>query len=194
MSKWDLFGGVPVFRVGPLWARLRDYPVGLANEYPVLRARVVLNRRDLGCWFEVVSDRGLYAAIPCVWPLPEWGSHREEGEYVASFIRRAVQAQEKRAARVSAEAGSWAAAHAAIWEYLTCDQFEDGEQREVSMLLVFVEDGRFKLALQDRQEGRSLWTVADSISEALRLLESVLKAGNGDWRQMRGAHQKKGKK
>lgn len=164
-----------------------------ATEYPALHARLYFDSWSGESRFVVVHLDGYYwsckAAHRSKWQL----TLEQEHAIVATYIRKAVQQTEKKLEKVAAEAAGWAAAHAALWEYMTVDSFEDGAPRERSMLLVFVEDGRFKVALQDRQEGRSLWAGADSISEALRALESALKSGNGDWRQMKGAYQK-GKK
>jgi len=69
-----------------------------------------------------------------------------------------------------------------LLEYLTSVLFEDGSERETSTLLVFTEDGRWKVALNDRQEGRSLWVSGSSFFGALLALEEQLCTGEGDWR------------
>jgi len=113
---------------------------------------------------------------------------------VAQFVSRVVNHQEKKAHAVSEVGALWVASHPALWEYLTLDSYEDGAPREVSMLLLFAEDGRFKAALQDRQEGRSLWSTAESIEGALMSLEAMLQSGMGEWRQMKGGNVKGGKR
>jgi hypothetical protein len=71
----------------------------------------------------------------------------------------------------------------AVMEYLFLDHWEDGASRETSTLLVFVEDGRVKACLNDRQEERSLWVSSTSFLGALAALEDALRSGGADWRR-----------
>ncbi len=113
---------------------------------------------------------------------------------MAKFVRKAVASVDRRNAALSDEAEKWREAHPAIDEYMTLETCDDGSPRVVSMLCMFWEAGTFKVALQDRQEGVSLWSAAQSIIEALDALEARLQAGDGDWRPMRGATPTKSKK
>lgn len=110
---------------------------------------------------------------------------------MAKFVRQHVAAGAAKRDAMSATAAQWAASHPAIWEYLTLDTLDDGKERVTSMLCVFYEAGVVKVALQDRQEGLSLWVSSQSIPEALEALESRLQAGDGEWRQSRGQQQQR---
>lgn len=79
-----------------------------------------------------------------------------------------------------------------LMEYLTHDKYEDGTPRERSALSVFIEDGWYKLALNDKDLRRSLYVTAESLIEALKALERHLLADTGDWRSWSGG-KKKGK-
>lgn len=181
---WILHDCAPDRMTGRPWMTLRAWKRP-APDHPLLDAKVVFNRSTERCWFVVYSDLGVYALLPSVFPLPEWGSLHEEYETVAQYVRRAVAAHERRSVRVSQEGEKWVSSHPATWEYLTLETHDDGESRELSMMLVLVEDGRFKVALQDREEGRSLWVTADTLDGALEALETALQDGRGDWRQMK---------
>jgi len=113
---------------------------------------------------------------------------------VAKFVRRAVGAAGVIREQASAAGVNWVAAHPAIWEYLTLAEDDSGDVRETSMLCVFVEDGLVKMALQDRQEGQSLWVSSASLVEAFAALERRLVDGTGEWRQSRHAAKARGGK
>jgi hypothetical protein len=163
-------------------------------EYPCLNARVVHDRVADEFFFEVYGDLGLYwrcrSAAPCLWDL-DW---KEERDMVAKWVRKAVHrvGAAKEAASVAAVA--WQGEHPALHEYLTLEEGDGGEDRQTSMLCIFFEGGLFKIALQDRQEGQSLWVTAQSLPEALTALEQRLQGGDGDWRPMRADAGKNRKK
>lgn len=66
--------------------------------------------------------------------------------------------------------------------YLTDDKWEDGTSREVSQLSLSVRDGSIALALNDKDLKQSLYTQAESLTEALKLMEGALASGKGEWR------------
>lgn len=84
-----------------------------------------------------------------------------------------------------AESDALGSLRPAIWEYLTCEQWEDGTPRQTATVTVFWEDSRVKLCLNDRFAGRSLWVSGESLIAALDALEGQLEAGTGDWRRNR---------
>ena len=69
-----------------------------------------------------------------------------------------------------------------VLEYLADTKWEDGTEREASTLSVFVEDGQFKLALNDRDGKRSTYLTAGTLDMALASLEAALLRGSCDWR------------
>jgi hypothetical protein len=119
---------------------------------------------------------------PIVWVL----SFAEEWTMAAKFVRRMVADAGRVMEAGHAATVEWAAAFPALWEYMTLEVWEDGGQRERSMLCLFVEDGRWKAALQDRAAGRSLWATGTTPTDVLTLLERSLQAGDADWRESKG--------
>lgn len=74
----------------------------------------------------------------------------------------------------------------ALMEYLTSATWPEGDARETSTLLVFVEEGRFKGVLNDREQARSLWASSPSLAGLLEALEGMLASGSAEWREQRG--------
>jgi hypothetical protein len=69
--------------------------------------------------------------------------------------------------------------------YLTADAWPDGELREKSTLIVFYEEGAFKVCLSDKDSGSVLWATAKSFGDLLESLEARLTDGAPDWRKGR---------
>lgn len=78
----------------------------------------------------------------------------------------------------------------ALYEYLAAVLFDDGTPRETSTLTVFVEHGRFKAAVNDRQNEGVLFCTANTYGELLEVIEECLKSGEGDWRDKSGKRRK----
>lgn len=72
--------------------------------------------------------------------------------------------------------------HPTIVTYLTDTTWDDGSNREVSALTVSIRDGSMCLALNDKDAKQSLYTQAETLREALKLMEGALKDGSGVWR------------
>jgi len=69
-----------------------------------------------------------------------------------------------------------------IFEYMTLLHFDDGTARELSKVSLFVENGKFKAALNDHAERCSLYVAADSVDGVLKALEASLGQENPEWR------------
>jgi len=83
----------------------------------------------------------------------------------------------------------WWSDYPAIHEYLTEATQEGGGHRQTATLLIFYEDGYWKVCLNDRQNGRSLWASAAGLLGALLALEEDLEAGGTGWRKSGGPSQ-----
>ncbi len=84
-----------------------------------------------------------------------------------------------------------AVGHPVLWEHLTATSYEDGGNRQPSSLLLFVEDGKCKLCLNDRDASRTGWITGATVEEALIAMELALGAGRMDWRASRPAPQRR---
>lgn len=74
--------------------------------------------------------------------------------------------------------------------YMTDDQFDDGAARERSALSVSVRDGDILIALNDKELKQSLYTQAETLRDALRLMEGALQDGVGQWRPWKAGKKK----
>jgi len=81
-----------------------------------------------------------------------------------------------------------------LHEFLTAVVDDDGKARQTSSLVVFVEDGMFKVCLSERDHGLCLWGASSTLQGAMEAIEVSLSAEHVDWRQKRseGRPAKKG--
>lgn len=89
--------------------------------------------------------------------------------------------------------GVWSRQFPRIVEYLTVVRYSDNSSREPSQLSVSCQDGRVRLALNDREMKQSLYTDALTVAEALVLMEECIASGAGIWRPWGSGARKKGK-
>ena len=113
---------------------------------------------------------------------------------MAQFVKRAEQARDAAKTGERASDAAFRARYPALYEWLSLDQYDDGQPRETATLLVFLDDGAFKVCLNDRDQGRSLWATGGSFDASLQALEAFLATGEGDWRSSGQGRQKKGRK
>jgi hypothetical protein len=87
---------------------------------------------------------------------------------------------------VRSEAPVWATAYPSLSEYVSSAVWEDGTPRETSTLLMFFEEGLFKMCLTDRALQRSLWSSGEEPADCWATLEVLLTEGRGEWRKSKG--------
>jgi len=102
------------------------------------------------------------------------------------FLRRAAESKQARAvdARSSYVDQAFAGTYPALFEFMTCTQF-DGKPRQTSTVTLVAEDGLFKAMLNDRENNQSLWVTAERHDEVFLVLESTLQAEPVRWRPNR---------
>lgn len=74
-----------------------------------------------------------------------------------------------------------------LFDYLTSLAYEDGTQRQTASLIAFVEEGQFKVCLNDRDTDRVLFVSGDTLQETLDVLEAVINDDRPPWRESKGA-------
>ena len=72
-----------------------------------------------------------------------------------------------------------------VYAYVMQDRFEDGSFRQTSTLLFFLDQGRLKVCLSDRQCSRSLFRSSRSVDGCLDALEEALTTDTADWKSKR---------
>jgi len=68
-----------------------------------------------------------------------------------------------------------------IWDYLTSEQYDDGTPREKSTLSLMVNKDGFRLALNDADNRRGLYTQGRSVDECMMLMSEALADGTARW-------------
>jgi hypothetical protein len=71
----------------------------------------------------------------------------------------------------------------AIWDYCTSVKWDDGKPRSPATLLLFVEDGLWKLCLNDRARERTAWAAGETVFDCLDAMEANLAAETAVWRR-----------
>jgi len=146
-------------------------------------ARFVVRNQDTG------HSVAMQEVPPDLWLLHHWAGLWERG---MKFLHKVMEEQQERQEALSAPAKKWRDAHPALSEYLETDEWENGETRATSTLLLFVDAGGFKACLNDRDANRSLWVTGVSFLDVLEALEGLLASGGGEWRH-NGPYKGKGR-
>ncbi len=84
-----------------------------------------------------------------------------------------------------------AAKYPTLVEYLTCLTYDDGTSRETSTVSLFIEDGKWKVAVNDRDLRRSAYVTGDTLQGVLSLAEKGLANHTLDWRLWASQKKKK---
>lgn len=109
--------------------------------------------------------------------LSQWRSH------VAEFVKRVPKSPEGAAGERAVDA-DLASRYPALHEHLTLDWLE-GSIRQTSTLTLFVDGGRWKGSLSDRDNRLVLFVSGDGFDAVLGAMERAIRDGTGDWREQR---------
>lgn len=82
----------------------------------------------------------------------------------------------------------------AVTEYLAVGAYPDGTARERAVISIFIEEGRVKCCLNDRDTGRTLWRSAGGIEACIGLIDDAIAEGTADWRRAAGSGRGPGKR
>lgn len=72
-----------------------------------------------------------------------------------------------------------------LWAFVTAAAFEDGEPRQTGTLLLFLEQGRLKGCLNDRECGEVCFVTGSTLEDLLGRIEAGLGSSDLDWRTAR---------
>jgi hypothetical protein len=72
-----------------------------------------------------------------------------------------------------------------LYAYVAAPTWPDGSARELSTVIVFVEDGRIKGCLSDKDTGMTLWASSGTLAGLWEALEARLTGDEVDWRPAR---------
>lgn len=78
-----------------------------------------------------------------------------------------------------------------LFDLMTVTLWKPDEVRQPSTLLVFTEDGLWKLCLNERDLQYTLWSTGQTFTEALQTMEKRLQAPTIEWRKARPQGQRR---
>lgn len=78
-----------------------------------------------------------------------------------------------------------------VHDWMTCLVDADRVKRQTSSVSLFVDDGKWKGVINDKDAGRSLFVSADTLEGVWEALEAHLATGGGDWRRSYGSKGKR---
>lgn len=107
--------------------------------------------------------------------------------------KRDIAVKDGGAPKVSATS-AWAKANPLLWEFLSLAVYEDGSERRLPTITIFLGPDGLQACLNDRDQGIAAFVTAASLEALWAALEAGLKADNLDWRRSSTAPQKKSKK
>lgn len=117
--------------------------------------------------------------------LWSWLDYHQQREVVMSYFKKPsvgepMKKGKKGEALVPEIVGAPTVAH-----FLGSDAWPDGEVRERSSLVIFVEDSVFKACLSEKNLQATLWATSATFAGLLEALEDRLTADAPDWRRAR---------
>jgi len=121
------------------------------------------------------------------WQLPSefWQNLEGDRRWVlgSKWIKAALGSASVTGPSGAAHDAVLADAYPAVHEFLTDTTGPDGKGRQTSTLMLFVEPPLWKLCLNERDAGLSLWASGESLDQALVNLEERLTAPVVEWRR-----------
>lgn len=72
-----------------------------------------------------------------------------------------------------------------VCDFLGQDQWEDGSPRVTGSLTLFLDDGRLKACVSDKDGHRILFVTGSTLAAILDAVEVAVVSGEGDWRPVR---------
>lgn len=106
---------------------------------------------------------------------------------LSTSVRRAVQEAVPGGVPAAEEDTGALKAYPLLQGFLRETAWEDGAARQTATLMLFAEDGRWKVMLNDRDAGCVCFVSGDSVAKCLGSVEKGLQAGNLDWRRSKQA-------
>lgn len=96
--------------------------------------------------------------------------------------RRAKTPNEQAQALLRDEKDGILEVHPVLLEWLTRQEWEPGAPRSTGTIMVFVEQGRWKAWLHDRDAQEGCFVTGETLGLLLETVEDILAKGGGDWR------------
>ena len=100
-------------------------------------------------------------------------------------MRKPTQGKATVPGKMSLEGCDMEKQYPTLFEMITEQRWDSGEERRTSTLLIFLEDGLLKACVNDRALNCSLFLAGDSLAGLLSGVEAALRDGTAVWRPHR---------
>lgn len=84
------------------------------------------------------------------------------------------------------EASPFTRDYPCLWEWMTLTRWENGEVRIPTSISLFLDEGRVKAAVNDKDMGRVAFVSGWTVEDVLRAVEEGLLQQSLDWRRTEG--------
>lgn len=78
--------------------------------------------------------------------------------------------------------GDYLTLYPSLADYLTCEKWDDGSPRVPATVMLFMQDGRWKVCVNDKAMGRVAFVAGVTPEAALQAVEDGLRGDDLDWR------------
>jgi len=110
-------------------------------------------------------------------------------------IKRRSEAASGGDGPVAVPVTAWQKAHPHLWEFLSLAQYEDGSERRLPTITLFLSATGLQACLNDRDQGVAAFVTANTLDGLWSALEKGLREDSLDWRRSTPpASQKKSRK
>lgn len=118
----------------------------------------------------------------CLADVDGWTALRRLEEIMKARLTKPKDAQRKDQAPQELADKAFEGSHPHVFAFMAQTRWEDNTIRETGTLTVFVQDGTWKMAINDRDANRSAFIAAANWTQLLATLEEKLEDGTLDWR------------
>lgn len=87
--------------------------------------------------------------------------------------------------------GDYLPLYPTLTDYLTCEAWEDGTPRVPATVMLFAQDGRWKVCINDKAMSRVAFIAGLTPESALQAAEDGLASDDLDWRTVDGGGRRK---
>lgn len=142
--------------------------------------------------FEVFSRWTGHCVGGRAYTMPEVRERLSLGRwnFMSQDIAEVLRRRRVSAAKGEAHCKCWSVDYPLVHALLTACVVE-GVSRETASLTIFSDEGIFKVVLNDREQGISMWAAGESVPEAFDQLEKRVGDENATWRESSSGRRKK---
>jgi len=120
---------------------------------------------------------------------PPWGRRPLRGRQpacvesdLAQYIRKVIASEVRGPSGKAPPIGEFEGICPALYEFVTCDEWEPGKPRQRGTVMLIADGGMWKAFVHDRDQKLKCFLSAMTPLELLQVVEDALANGGGEWR------------